>query len=246
MDYIFRGTYTEKLVVSGSVLEYYQYEVPIKRERPMRRYSPYRRRKLPDLPIIRLNNINRRKKAIRRLILCNPTLRKFITLTFKEDIKSLPIAHKKFMYFCRKLSRRFPNFKYLAVPEFQPNSGRVHYHLLSNIPYIKLDLLNKLWSYGYTDIKFIKFNDTLHIAHYIAKYITKDNSGAFYNKKRFFYSKNLSTSLICDDPILIEYYKDLYKISSKVSQFEKILTTRWLGRIIYNRYNVEGNLTPVK
>jgi len=56
----------------------------------------------------------------------------FITLTFKENLTDLTIANKKFNEAMKRIRRKFPDFKYLGVPEFQKR-GAVHYHLMTNI-----------------------------------------------------------------------------------------------------------------
>lgn len=62
----------------------------------------------------------------------------FITLTFKNNVTDIESANKIFNKWCVKYRRHLKDyqnidFKYLGVPEFQKN-GRVHYHLLTNVP----------------------------------------------------------------------------------------------------------------
>ncbi len=56
----------------------------------------------------------------------------FLTLTFAENLTDLTIANKKFNVAMKVVRRKFPDFKYIGVPEFQER-GAVHYHLMTNI-----------------------------------------------------------------------------------------------------------------
>ena len=56
----------------------------------------------------------------------------FITLTFKENISDVTEANKLFNAWTKSVLRKYPEFKYLCVPEFQKR-GAVHYHLITNI-----------------------------------------------------------------------------------------------------------------
>ena len=61
--------------------------------------------------------------------------------------------------------------KYLAVIEFQER-GAVHYHVLSDIPYIPQKELQDIWGHGFVYINAVK-----HV----------DNIGAYIVKYRFFF-----------------------------------------------------------
>lgn len=99
--------------------------------------------KKPSLSKIEEKNLNRSKYNLQRLIKTNEDVFKtFITLTFEDDIKDIVSANKKFHIFITKVKSIYKDFKYVCVPEFQKND-RVHYHLLTNISYSNLKLINE-------------------------------------------------------------------------------------------------------
>lgn len=65
------------------------------------------------------------------------------------------------MKFIQRLKYKFgKDIKYLAVIEFQQR-GAVHYHVLSDIPYIKQDELQDLWGQGFVFINAISHVDNI-------------------------------------------------------------------------------------
>lgn len=100
--------------------------------------------KKPDEKIIEKRNLVRSKNEMCRLILSNEDkFETFITLTFEDDIFDLTVANKKFQSFIRKLKRAFSSeLFYVSVPEFQKN-GRVHYHMITNIDYNDIHVINE-------------------------------------------------------------------------------------------------------
>lgn len=131
----------------------------------------------------------------------------FITLTFAENITDIRIANQMFNAWRTNIKKLKPNFKYLAVPEFQKR-GAVHYHILSNLGLEDKDIILKqqiktgkavkysdlydvkYWTKGFARVDFIK-NDYKKIYSYICKYMTKDIDNKLFGKKRYFYSQNL-------------------------------------------------------
>ena len=116
-----------------------------------------------DLKFIEYKNISRSKFKLQRLVKANEEIFKtFITLTFKENIIDIENANRKFRYFIDTVRRKFDNFKYICVPEFQKR-GAVHYHLLTNIPYdsnLFFSDEKKIWSVkhkSYTIFKTLPF-----------------------------------------------------------------------------------------
>jgi len=116
----------------------------------------------------------------------------FITLTFGEcmfDITDLSVTNKKFNTFCLKLRKRYPDFKYIAVPEFQQR-GAVHYHMIVNLPYISHFLLKKLWVHGRHNIKDV-YNEQ-GMAFYFVKYLTKNgDTPQLWGRRTLFMSKKM-------------------------------------------------------
>lgn len=124
----------------------------------------------------------------------------FITLTFEENVTSVPFANKRFRYFVKKVQRVKQDFKYLCIPEFQKR-GAVHYHLLTNVSIDDKTLIFaqednpkfkhiKYWIDGFTSVEIME-NDAKKVVGYIAKYMTKDIDDRLFGRHRYFYSQNL-------------------------------------------------------
>lgn len=90
----------------------------------------------------RIKSIRRARNTVLRVINCNPELKTFITLTFKDNVLDLDTANREFKKFAQRVNYALSvgamhtldnlNFKYVSVIEFQKR-GAVHYHLLSNL-----------------------------------------------------------------------------------------------------------------
>ena len=128
---------------------------------------------------------------------------KFITLTFRGDVKKRDQANRLFKDFMGRLNYFFHGgesddfLKYVAVPELQMenNRGVWHFHVLFfNMPFIPVsgEMVDKLildgrlnadydkrhtlfyiWGNGSVDVCKVRFSDSYDVAGYIAKYIGK-------------------------------------------------------------------------
>lgn len=121
----------------------------------------------------------RRRNTIRQLICTNfDSGSKFVTLTFDNDrdhdYKDVQACNAYFKKFVMRMKYRFPEFKYVAVIEFQDKNGRgaVHYHMICNLPYIKKDELASIWAGGFVKINRIDKVD--NVGAYVIKYMTSD------------------------------------------------------------------------
>jgi hypothetical protein len=121
----------------------------------------------------------------------------FITLTFNDendfDITDISPCHKKFSLFTRRMARLFKDFKYIAVFEVQEERGAIHYHMLTNIKYIKKSKLAKIWGHGFVSINKVK--KMYQVTRYLIKYMTKyAEDKRFKGRRKYFCSKNLNRS----------------------------------------------------
>ena len=120
-----------------------------------------------------------RRNRIRQLI-CNNFDKgsKFVTLTFNDkmpfDIRDVKACNQYFRKFVMRMKYRYPDFKYVAVIEFQDKNGRgaVHYHLICNLPYLKKGDLSQIWGAGFVKINSIDKVD--NVGAYVIKYMTED------------------------------------------------------------------------
>ena len=175
------------------------------------------RRQFEDQNKPLFKNVIRSKIKLQRLVKCNSNdFKTFITLTFKDNITDLSTAYNRFRDFIKRTAKFQKNFKWVCVPEFQ-KSGRVHYHLITNIDLDNTDLIykqeeeekvyyhiktwskliknNKEYSLGFDCVELVKDkdgNDTKKLCGYISKYMSKSYiEDCFYNKNRYYSSQNL-------------------------------------------------------
>ena len=148
-----------RAIISGNTLEVYSYEKPIfydfSNESQPASASP-------DIEGNRKRSRHRARKMVQRLVDANfgfhidpfgrPYISKFLTLTFKKNIKTPKEANAYFTRFMKKLNYQvFKSkksvIKYLAVVEFQKR-GAVHYHVVFfNLPFLDnfYYFFKKLW-----------------------------------------------------------------------------------------------------
>lgn len=185
-------------------------------------------------------NIIKAKNRIRRLVQANFDQQgKFLTFSFakttKVDITSLTDCHVLYARFMRSLRDKYPNFRYVAVPEFQKR-GAVHYHAMVDVPYTPWKTLMKLWQYG--GVYITKINNPAYVGSYIAKYVGKALEDKRYSGHRCFYS---SKNLI--QPV-VKYGDDLQNIMQAIEargitpSFTNSYYSDWCGQISYKSYNL--------
>jgi len=240
-------TITHRLIQSGKYLEFYEYTKPIKtgytRRDTNRRFNSHAKPTLPrdhQNERTRGDNVSRTRKEIRRLINSNPSLSKFITLTFATEVKHLCQANRLFKTFIQRLKYVFPGVQYLSVPEFT-KKGRVHYHLLSDLPYVENAQLAEIWGNGFVKINHLNFeHDNSNIGAYVSKYIGKEIlEGVNKGKKKFFTSRNLNR------PVVVDNFEALSELAKHISNnavltFEIPILTEYQGVILYKAYELRS------
>ncbi len=100
---------------------------------------------------------------VRRLACCNfnASYDKFFTLTFAENLTDVKKAYYIFRQFIKRLKRKVKkDIKYLAVVEFQQR-GAVHFHVLSDLPYMPQQELQELWGQGFVYVNAISHVDNV-------------------------------------------------------------------------------------
>jgi hypothetical protein len=188
--------FQHRLIISGFEVEYFYY----KDKSIYRGYGARTKREKVEDEIVpkdekvqeakAQSSVNRTRKEIRRRINSNPQLTKFLTLTFRDEITEMDIANPKFNLFTQRAKDKWPEFQYLAVPEFQ-KSGRVHYHLLCNLRYVLSHDIEKVWGEGFINIRRLHGN----LGWYLCKYLQKDMfDKRMFRKKKYFCSQDLAKS----------------------------------------------------
>ena len=192
------------------------------------------------------SSLNRTKTKIRRLTNANPQLNKFMTLTFAKSTTNIKEANYIFNQFIKRIVYRYPDFEYLAVPEFQKdvdfhgrkkeNGGSIHYHLICNMPYIEMDALEYTWGQGMVNIRQIgKVNN---LGAYISKYLGKEMfNGKMFGKKKFFRSQSLFEAIEILGHFAMKFVEKFCSLLSPV--FEKTFESEWIGEVTYTAYSLE-------
>lgn len=200
------------IILSGNLLEVYDFQFPLYYN--FSALPPKARRQITDAEIAenRRRSRGRSRETVRRLVRNNfgawkderdkPYYSKFLTLTFRKNIQTVKEANPHFTLFIKRLNYELFKTKksviqYVAVIEFQPISGRVHYHVvLFNLPFIDryIDVFNRVWDQGFMLIKTIK--DEAHAANYITKYMTKEDDKRLQGEKSYFCSRGLKRSAV--------------------------------------------------
>lgn len=187
---------TYKVVQSGKHFEVYRVSIPFELGRKGCRLDPDEKQKVDRTDEYKRRSANTAKNKIRRLINSNfHSGGKFITLTFRDnvdfDITSLDDCNRMYRNFMYRMRRKYGNFAYVTVVEFQDTYGRgaVHYHMICDLPFIPASELSSIWKYGFIRINLLQYGN---IGVYVAKYITKYMyDKRFEGKRKFFTSKGL-------------------------------------------------------
>lgn len=230
-------SYTKKTVQTGQLVEYYRFQNPVWKGVASHFGKHYGSDGVPKPRTP--ESIMRTRKNIRRLINSNGTMDKFLTLTFAESITDVKSANYEFKIFRQRLEYFLgKKFKYLGVIEFQQN-GRVHYHLMMDIPYIPWQKLTEIWGQGRIKIERIRKPNRAGI--YMAKttgYLSKGLADSrLFAKKVFFYSyKTLDKFTTMTDDIGKAFSVLVDKLKDPI--YSKAIFVAGRGIIHYELYNL--------
>lgn len=228
-----------KLIVTGHIVEVYTYEkmpVPSAQDRSDQE-DKSDLEWLEDSRGDKKQNSRRSKWNLIRLLNANFNEHsKFITLTFAENIVDLDLAHKEFDKFMKRMRRKYGDFKYAAVVEFQKR-GAVHYHLVSDLPYIPKDELAIIWRNG-----FVRINDIEHVDNvgaYISKYMSKTEIDLrLRQRKNYFTSKNLDRPVIIKGDLADPLF-EMWDLGQKKEVFANSYESEHHGQITYKQFNLK-------
>jgi len=229
-----------KLIFSGAFVEVYDYSRPYwvgwpryRRLRPKSMTRPI----IKPQEAMRDDNVRRTRIKIRRLINSNQDLDRFFTITFADNITDFDYANRQLANYIRSIKKLYPNFKYLAVPEFQKR-GAIHYHILCNLPFIEVDILTKMWGKGFVFLR--KINHVDNVGAYVCKYLGKANFDTrYFKRKKFFYSLNLNRPVVVDKFLEVRH---LLPYISKISHaliYSFSFDTKYLGGVQYSQYKAQ-------
>ena len=241
--------YDGKVVVSGYIIEIYRYErgvfkgfVVNERGRAGNGFiTDEQREKNREVSLMRA------RRDLRRIVNANidqwgdDVTCKFVTLTFKDNVKDLDLANYEFEKFIKRLNYKVygkscSKLKYSVVPEFQER-GAVHYHVIFyNLPYTKADVIEKVWGNGF--IKINKIDDIDNVGAYICKYLTKSNYDCrLMGRKSYFNSRGLKKPIevFLDGDELENKKKSL---PGQAMTYKGEFENEHIGKIEYEQYNL--------
>ena len=226
--------YNKKIIVSGNVVEVYEYgrSIGCNLQGDNKILHTGKKKSNNDKSE---NNLNRSKKKLRRLINSNVSGNDlFVTLTYKDnmtDIKQCKLDFKKFIM--RWNYRRRDKLMYVYVVEFQKR-GAVHFHcIFFNVGFISNKELSELWGHGFVKVNDIDNFD--NVGSYVVKYMQKDliddrlrNSDLYGRSKG-----NLKEPVEIKKPSQVVAFLDSF---SNEPSFCTAFCNEYLGYILYKQY----------
>lgn len=233
----------KKIIISGDILEVYEYENGYILGR--RDNNEKSNTKSLNYEENRKKTLQRARANLKRIINSNIGMYgvkpKFLTLTFKENIQDLNIAHYEFKKFIQRVNYEIFKskksfLKYTAVVEFQKR-GAIHYHVIFyNLPYITSNMIEKIWNNGFVKINAI--DNVKNVGSYVTKYMQKSlNDKRLEGRKCYFNSKGLYK------PIEITEKKQVEELINKLPDDKKIYSANYkndyLGNIKYSQYKLK-------
>jgi hypothetical protein len=253
----------KKVIVSGNVIEVYEYE----KDPVIAKYNKYAddgfdpfdydNCKLDSEQIKKDRTKERREQTVRdarnmvrRLALMNfGSGDKFITLTYKENMRDINKSDSDFKNFIKRFKYHFKidSLKYIAVREFQKR-GAVHYHVICNwdkrfesekeVRHYERVLGRDIWRHGFVDIKTMDNNND-NVGAYLVKYMTKNVSVVFFkNRKIYLCSKGLERPKVYRG-LEAEMIIEAYGLGDKKEVFTSSYLSEYLGNIVYKEYNLK-------
>lgn len=232
--------FNKKLIVSGNVLEMYEYEKPVvkgfdtkHKGRANASFTSQETKKENRVKIA-----HRARSHVRRMVNANPQLNKFLTLTFAENLTDIEKARYEFDKFVKRVKTEIKTFQYVVVIEFQKR-GAIHFHLLCNLPYVDSKKLAKIWGNGFIKINRIDHVD--NVGAYVTKYMTKDNiDERLIGKKCYSMSKGLN------EPKEYTDEKDVAEILENIESVKRVRSsefdTEYYGKVRYTQIVCEKPL----
>ena len=239
-----KNTYL-KVIATGSVFEIYEYEkMPVlpsqKKKNKKESDDKYCDIEFDNTLTDRQNNMHKSRNNFRRLVTANfDAGSKFITLTFRDDITDVKEANKEFKKYIQRMRYRYGDFKYANVIQFQDKNrgGVVHYHMMSDLPYIPHEDLEKIWGHGFVGINKIDHVD--NVGAYMIRYMAEDmNDTRLMGEKSYSTSKNLDRPIEFVGDVAEEIIK-MYDLEQKETVYNSHYTTEHLGTASYKQYNLK-------
>lgn len=243
----------EKIIISNNVIEVYTYEhLFINTDEFVIKLGKEKKEANEEDKKENYGRTQKRRREVLRRLICtnfNRKNSKFLTLTFKDEIRDVKAANKEFKKFVQRINyfvkKKDENFKleYVAVVEFQDlnRGGVVHYHIICNLPYIPKKYIADTWGNGFIKINRIDHVDNL--GAYVTKYMNKDiDDTRLMGLKAYNCSKELKRPIEFTnwkDNNTLEKIKSLYDLDNKKPVYFGEYTGDEIGQVTYKQYNLD-------
>jgi len=237
-----------RIVQYGDTTEVYEYSRDIYiSKKPRKHISKIRRdrnKKLPAKPKTP-RSIKRSKDNFFRLVhhnlMRNEELPILITLTNYKNV-TLEKGYDSLKLFFRYLNKlqydkikRKNTIQFIAVPETQPKSGNLHYHVIIWGLHTSLwneersrRLLQRIWRRGYIDVRNTTYKSE-KIAGYLAKYFAKSQTNIFFSGRRAYTtSRNIYRPTTHGSNQLSDFLQHIVEPVNCTKTGE--YSTMWLGK----------------
>lgn len=244
--------YKKRAVLSGNIVETYEYSEPISRgyKVPETKKQSGRKKKIGETAKnIRIRTVNRARANFIRLVNTNVFKYKkrsgeqfkpvFLTLTFKSKIEDLKKANYEFKKFRERLNYylktdSFNNrLHYVSKPEYQKRES-IHYHVLFfNLPFIPVKILSDLWGNGSVKVNAIEFEDVGNIGAYMSKCFDLTND-KFAGEKSYSCSRGLIKPKVLYGDSVVE------RVESELTGkeiYRRVYLNDQGGTVNYKQYN---------
>jgi len=236
-----------RVIHSGQYTEVYFYEKPyVSPKTTFKRRRRSSTSQTDRIPLRSSQSIRRARSLFTRTVQANlateekPT---FVTLTHYKGY-SLDVGYKHLRYFYEELRTNFGEIRAISVPEWQPQSGYLHFHVLVwGIPetYQGTDsersrrILQRLWGRGYLDVC-PTYDKSPAIAGYLAKYMQEAlHDERLGNRRAYSSTHNILRPMSAGGNSLSNFLSGVGGLDQELDQ-QKEYDTLYLGRCIYKRY----------
>ena len=234
------GSYKTKVVISGDIIEVYDYENSVPYGYTDTKKGSSGRQVIASLEDQEKNRekvLSRARKNLRRIINSNvQKYSKFLTLTFKDNVQDLGVANYEFKKFILRVNYNYKiKLKYSVVIEFQER-GAIHYHCVFYNLTQKIDvaILGDLWGNGFIRINAIDNVD--NVGAYVCKYMTKVQDDRLKGKKMYFNSRGINKPQEIKDPVTVNTLVGALQKQSPT--YENTFTNEY-NSINYKQYNIK-------
>lgn len=188
------------------------------------------------------SSIQRAKAAFFRLVQSNlerDRLPLLLTFTVLQNTR-IEDAYDFFQRFAKKVRRFYGTFNYISVPEWQPDSGKIHFHCLvfSDLPQWNERMernFQRLYLRGYVD-SMRAYNSSSRIAGYMAKYMVKALEDDRLGNRRAYSSSHTIKRPLQKGSNSLNEYTDMILSTQDTLVEIKNYETMYLGRCVYQRY----------